>query len=120
MNRKDFEVIVEKRLELIKKVLENKQAEYANIDNVFHNFETAARIKEESKEKSLYGMMIKHFISVIDMIAQPETSYTPEHIDEKIGDVINYLIILEAMLKEDSSNRWKSARIEIENQHNVT
>jgi len=46
-------------------------------------------------------MWTKHLVSVIDMIfdfpAEPEESV----INEKIGDSINYLILLEALLKEN-------------------
>ena len=63
-----------------------------------------------SREKALIGMLAKHLVSVLDMVDSfgKEDLPTTSFIDEKIGDSINYLILLEAMLKEDSG-RVKSA-----------
>ncbi|HSH25907.1 MAG TPA: hypothetical protein VLA13_10280 [Massilibacterium sp.] len=47
-------------------------------------------------------MATKHLVSVIDMVESNEV-HDPEYIDEKIGDMINYLILLEGILKEQSS-----------------
>ena len=47
-------------------------------------------------------MMLKHEVSVLDLVEWSEsepTRITEELIDEKIGDNINYLILLEGMLK---------------------
>ena len=46
--------------------------------------------------------MLKHEVSVLDLVEWSEsepTRITEELIDEKIGDNINYLILLEGMLK---------------------
>jgi hypothetical protein len=47
-------------------------------------------------------MMAKHWVSVLDIIDKLVTNnyVSGELIDEKIGDSINYLILLEAMLIE--------------------
>jgi len=44
-------------------------------------------------------MMVKHLVSVFDLI-EGRIPTSQEMIDEKIGDMINYLILLEAVLKE--------------------
>ena len=103
MNNKKFEEILTFRLNQIKCILGNKAKEYASDTDRLHNFKVAGRIQNTTPEKALKGMMVKHEVSVQDLIEWAETS--PEKlneiiIDEKIGDCINYLILLEALLKE--------------------
>ena len=54
-------------------------------------------------EKALVGMWTKHIISILDIVDGLDKKLVPvEMIEEKIGDAVNYLILLEAMLKD----RW--------------
>ena len=97
-----FDKILEARLEKIKKVLSAKATEYATTKSRYHNFEVAARKLDCSPEQSLMGMKVKHDVSVDDLVewaATGDSRLTAELIDEKIGDSINYLILLEGMLK---------------------
>jgi len=98
-----FDEILSTRLEKIKTILGAKAKEYASNDDRFHNFNVAGRIAGVTPEKALYGMMLKHEVSVTDLIelAGAEPSKLNEAIiDEKIGDNINYLILLEGLLKQ--------------------
>jgi len=92
----DFDEIVEKRCQSIHLVLSRKAKEYATDKNRFHNFDVAARIDNTTPEKALKGMMMKHVVSVSDLINCPET-VTVEMVDEKIGDLVNYLVLLEGL-----------------------
>ena len=104
MNNQEFTEVVERRLEKIKSILANKSKEYSSDTDRLHNFKVAARLESipESPEKSLWGMMKKHTVSVIDIIDGTTRGVhpTPATRDEKIGDMINYLILLEALLVE--------------------
>ena len=52
-------------------------------------------------EKALVGMWTKHIISILDIVDGIEAKAPADAvIEEKIGDAVNYLILLEAMLKE--------------------
>jgi hypothetical protein len=96
-----FEECIENRIRGIRDVLLVKAKEYATEDNRFHNFDIAARILDITPEQALQGMMTKHIVSVIDLIEWTETNtdmLTEQIIDEKIGDTINYLILLEGLL----------------------
>jgi len=98
-----FNEIVELRLEKIKKILGEKAQEYASGGDRFHNFNVAGRIAGITPEKALYGMMLKHEVSVIDLIELADTDpgkLNEAIIDEKIGDFVNYLILLEGLLKQ--------------------
>lgn len=101
MNRKKFtEKIVKPRLSEIAITLSDKAKEYASLESAFYNFEEAARVDNISREEALWGMFLKHFVSVKDL-KDGNLELSEKVINEKIGDAINYLIILEGMLKED-------------------
>ena len=118
MNNSDFDILVERRCELIKSVLANKAKEYATEDR-FHNFVAAGRKNNMTSEEALMGMKVKHDVSVDDLVRWSKDS--PERlclsiIDEKIGDSINYLILLEGLLierviKQNHNTQQKGIRI---------
>jgi len=94
-----FDQVCKERLIEIKTVLMEKEKEYAKNDDRYHNFNIAARILGTTPEKALRGIMMKHLVSVFDIIEAPSKT-THDIIDEKVGDLINYLILLEGMLKK--------------------
>lgn len=100
MTRNDFDKVIEKRIKAIKETLVNKGNEYALTDDVFHNFRAAARMSVDatSPAVALWGMFAKHLVSLADLARGKSASVAT--IDEKIGDAVNYLILLEGILKE--------------------
>ena len=104
MTNEVFDITVENRLKLIKEILLRKRAEYApNGGDRLHNFNRAAEMLRVTPEAALVGMWTKHIISILDIVDNLDNSVPSlEMIEEKIGDAINYLILLEAMLKD----RW--------------
>jgi hypothetical protein len=101
MNQEQFDSVLQKRLDAIRNTLASKGKEYGKTDRL-HNFIRASDIIREPREKCLRGMMLKHIVSVLDIIENwQEEKVSVAMIDEKIGDNIVYLILLEAMLKED-------------------
>lgn len=97
----EFNEVVLNRINSIQKVLAQKAEEYASSKSRFHNFEVAGRKAGTSSEKALLGMMMKHVVAVddlVDWIEECPHKLTKEIINEKIGDNINYLILLEGML----------------------
>jgi len=105
MNSKDFEKVIEKRVSKCYELLGVKAKEYATSDRL-HNFKVAAVLSGESPIKALGGMMKKHTVSVYDLIeAVNRGEDIPlEMWDEKIGDHINYLLLLWAAIVEDKNN----------------
>ena len=94
-----FDDVVYARCQKIKKVLASKADEYATEGDRFHNFKVAARVIGTTPEKALLGMMMKHFVSVLDIIEAPD-KVSPARLDEKIGDLICYLCLAEGMITE--------------------
>ncbi|MHA2068765.1 MAG: hypothetical protein ACXABY_30745 [Candidatus Thorarchaeota archaeon] len=103
MEHKRFEEVFEKIVGMCRDLLVAKNAEYARGDDKLHNFKKAAAFtKSGLQEVALQGMMLKHTVSVYDMIDDmAEGNYAPvEKWEEKIMDHINYLILLYAMVVE--------------------
>ncbi len=62
----------------------------------------AAGFQGITPEKALWGMATKHLVSISDMVSQGR-DYSEDVWDEKIGDAINYLILLRAMVFDSES-----------------
>lgn len=101
MRPQDFIVLFERRVKLSREVLAKKAFEYSRQGNRLHNFDAAAQITGVSPEIALWGMMQKHLVSIVDMLQDYPLKYTRTYLDEKLGDLINYLILLEAILVRD-------------------
>jgi hypothetical protein len=108
MTREDFSRRVEKRIDLVRQTLLTKHKEYAKDDNVFRNFDEAAGglSLHSTSAEVLWSYMTKHLVSIKDIVSD-NTPVTNEIVSEKIGDVINYLILLEAMLNEKGERHCK-------------
>jgi hypothetical protein len=112
MTRQDFDKLVAERVAKIASVISSKGNEYSgNGDDRMHHFKVAARICNETPEKALWGIAMKHLVSVIDIINDLDKGIvaSKERVDEKIGDTINYLILLEGLLEE---REWKPSGVE--------
>lgn len=111
MTNEEFEIVLKNSILNIQQTLGNKAKEYASRKDRLHNFGKAKEIYRcETREYALLGMLNKHLVSVIDMILNYEKcGFLPskELIKEKIGDSINYLILLEALFLEDISKEVK-------------
>ena len=106
MTRKEFSTtVVERRLELIKTVLQSKGTEYGADITAFHNFEEAIGFSLHNKPSSTaWEFMVKHLVSIKDIITAYEKEGklpTEAILQEKIGDAINYLILIEGLFKQE-------------------
>ena len=77
----------------------SKNDEYTNGADFFHNFDKASEMSGKTREQVLKMYKLKHDVSIDDMIEKP-MCYDDKIIEEKITDAINYLVILEMMLKD--------------------
>jgi hypothetical protein len=111
MTKHQFDsLIVDRRLELIKKILKSKNAEYSYSASAFENFEKGVELSmHDKKEKYAWELLVKHLQSIKSILENLNDRKNPsnELIEEKFGDAINYLILLEGMLKE--RNGFESA-----------
>lgn len=97
----DFNVSINELVAHCQSLLHSKHEEYATADH-FHNFNVSASLQGITPEQALIGMMDKHVVSVHDMVNEhAEGREIPlEAWREKIGDNINYLLILWAMVNQ--------------------
>jgi hypothetical protein len=107
MNQPDFNTHLEAAIERTKKVLLKKRVEYNGETEVFHNFnDAAAGISLHNTNVAVaWEYLSKHLQSVRDMVVLVESrddlkKLTPELLDEKFGDVINYFLLIEGMIRE--------------------
>lgn len=113
MNMEKFNKIFEERVIKSRKTLAFKGGEYSTDIDKLHNFKRAGKMENCTPEKALVGMWTKHIISLLDIVDTIDrdeaealiqvcvgNGLTVGMLEEKIGDAINYLILLEAMIKE--------------------
>jgi len=102
MKNETFQKILEERIRKMRFTLAAKADEYASDADRLHNFRRAAAVLGCSSVRALLGMWSKHLVSVLDIVdaVENEKSVPEGMIDEKIGDAVNYLVLLEALLRE--------------------
>ena len=103
MDSTRFDWLVNNQCERIKNSLLVKGEEYrAGDKDVFHNFKVAASRRNVTPERALDGFLLKHEVSVGDIINNLDKGILPdkEMLSEKIKDIINYYILLENLILE--------------------
>lgn len=100
MDSKTFETLMEQQFDRCRGILCQKAKEYATEDRL-HNFHVAADLRGCTPEQALAGMMVKHTVSIYDMCEATQNEVFPIELwQEKITDSINYLLLLNAMVRE--------------------
>jgi len=100
MNLHAFATVRDHQIIRCMDILTEKADEYATDDRL-HNFRVAAELEGVTVRQALAGMMAKHTISIYDMCKDPVV-YPIVLWDEKITDHINYLLLLRAVVEEES------------------
>ena len=110
MTQEQFENVIIGQMKACNVLLRSKGNEYApdameysQIDRLRH-FKKAAVMMNVSTRAALMGMLSKHMVSISDM-CMDEKDYPIEKWDEKITDCMNYLIILKAIVEEESNEK---------------
>ena len=101
MKVNDFNKIVEEFLEKTKGTLIKKQEEYNLEADRFGFFKRAAAMAGNTPEQALYGFLLKHLVSLSDMVGSGK-KFPKELYEEKLGDICNYLILLRGLLEDDN------------------
>ena len=97
----DFNVFLQAWLVRIKSILGQKAGEYAQDGDRLFNFRLAAKINGQTMPQALWGMATKHLVSVMDLV-EGRLQPTPEIVEEKCTDLVNYIILLSAVLYEEN------------------
>ena len=86
-----------------------KRNEYANDQDVFISFKNGKDFSFYTEEEQVaYSYLCKHLESIRSMLKNlPDKEPDENLINEKFGDAINYLIIIEGLLKERLESHFK-------------
>ena len=88
------------------KTFAKKNEEYSRED-ALSNFKKAANAKNCTPEDALLGMLVKHWVSVVDLIQDIDGNKVAplEMWKEKCGDIRVYMMLLEALVTERLDER---------------
>lgn len=101
MNTKDFMKVFANQMSLCESTLCNKHGEYATDFDELLNFKQGAATLDTTPKQVLAGYMVKHTQSIYHLIKEDHTPADGIW-DEKITDHINYLILLKALIVEET------------------
>lgn len=102
MKADKFDQLLTLRFEKMQRLMGSKASEYASDKDRLHNFKRAGALLECSPERALIGMLTKHIVSVLDIVDNVDVGQKvkAEFWEEKIGDVMNYCHLLDALMHE--------------------
>jgi hypothetical protein len=99
MTNEEFAIELENSINRSKRTLLKKGIEYSGVIDRLENFKRAGATQNITPEAALLGMVSKQFVSLSDMVKDP-LNFTIKQFDEKIGDIRNYMFLLDALLRE--------------------
>lgn len=105
MSHDDFAKMLDRRVQLTREVLVLKSREYSTADDKLHNFRRAAELDPtRSAAQHCLAFAHKHYVSLHDLVDEFANGDRRKAaiLSEKVGDLVNYLILLEAILTEDA------------------
>jgi len=79
--------------------LNRKSTIYSSQDDRLSNFKDVASMNQITPQNALWSMVSKHIIAVRDMILSGSIP-TEQWIEEYLGDIHNYMFLLEAIWRE--------------------
>lgn len=101
MDNEKFKTVVQDRMQKTIDTLIAKASEYARGDRL-SNFKKIAAFRQKSPEDVLFSLVAKHIAALDDFIQDIDRGQVQSlnRWDEKIGDIIAYMVLLDAMVRE--------------------
>ena len=103
MNFITFDSVVRDALQRSSDILTEKGQEYSVGDDRLSQFKLAAGLNNVSVPEALWGMATKHISSAASMVKNP-SMYNIKTWREKLDDIRNYTLLLEAVLIEQETS----------------
>lgn len=100
MKDREFENTIESQMEKCIELLMKKTEEYNDNSDRLHNFKASAKLQGVKSIQALSGMMAQHIVSIYDM-CNSEALYSMDMWEERIGDIINFLLNLKCLLIDE-------------------
>lgn len=106
MTQEKFNAFAKNFVKQTTSVLYAKGKSYAlNRSDRLEHFKRAAEYLSTTPKEACLAQLTKHLISIRDMVCVNDgTVFSPEQWDEKIGDAINYLVLLRALVIDEEIN----------------
>lgn len=105
MTNKEFNTAAQHMLRKCISTLAKKNKEYSGGDeDRLIAFKCAAGLADTTPADALFGMLSKHLVSIAKMCRSSE-KYPIGLWEEKIGDAINYLLLLYGLVEEASHEK---------------
>jgi hypothetical protein len=102
MEQKKFDAVVNSRFEYCKEILGVKGSVYASKKNRLKNFYDGASLNECTPKQYAFMLMTKHLVALKDYIRE-DRKMEEDFIDEKVSDIINYAVLIEALNEEEEN-----------------
>lgn len=100
MKQETFDLLVMEENKKSEAILSAKAKEYAESGgDRLVNFKQCAGARGVNPAEALAGMLVKHFVSVLDMCKNP-LNYSDDKWDEKLVDVRNYTYLLKGVITD--------------------
>ena len=99
MIQEEFDKLVNRRLIECKKTLTTKTGVYASKKDRLHNFKLGAKVVRQTPGQYALALATKHFVAIADKLVDKEVM-DPAFVTERVGDVINYMLLIEALNEE--------------------
>lgn len=98
MTNERFEELLEERVAKMRAMLASKGREYAPGEDRLENFKVSAAFLRTAPAEACLGFLAKHLASVVSLVRSGSTDAAAW--DEKLGDAVNYLVLLEALVED--------------------
>lgn len=97
ITEKEFEQLFEERIRKCRDILIVKAKEYSTDLDKMRNFNVAGRMLGMAPYKVAFYYMMKHFESFYEIVIE-DREVSRELWDEKVGDLLNYIFLIDAMV----------------------
>jgi hypothetical protein len=98
------------RIKSIRSVIKEKGKQYGSDRDRLYQLNKAAMLLGKTPKQVCLSYMSKHLTALMCWIEE-DSDISIEQWEEKIGDSINYLIILETLVKKETKNETKDATV---------
>ncbi|MCK5849069.1 MAG: hypothetical protein KAH01_07745 [Caldisericia bacterium] len=102
MNVDRFDELKAEILDKCCKILDQKKSEYTQGNDRLDIFAKASNLNNCSIQQALFGMVTKQIVSLANYINEDKD--LDQNYEDKLVDIINYMIFLYAMNKDEFTN----------------
>ena len=115
MHQNEFEGVFAETMQSIKQLLVVKGGEYAGPEDRLANFKRGAQLTGATQLQVAFIYASKHYDAIATYVrdeASGETRPRSESIEGRLDDLINYMILMKAIVKEDRASLPSKAQVE--------